>query len=255
MLIRQLLFIVFFTFISVCSFSQIKDSSKAVYHFSGTGSITNNGISLIPSFSLGKPALLMLMSLGGKRLSIDPDIRFSLQGKPWTFVFNARYKLLNKGRVSMITGVNLGLNFRETLVHISSVPTKNMIARRYLGLELNSSYLIAKNISVGNYYLYSRGIDNGTIKNTHFFTVNGNFSHIRILREMYMRLNSQFYYLNQNGKDGLFFSPAFTLYNGNFPLAVSSILNKTIVTNIPGNKAFIWNLGLMYTFNKHFVQK
>ena len=43
------------------SFSQTIDSAKTIYHFSGTASVTNEGISLIPTFSLGKPAAIFVM--------------------------------------------------------------------------------------------------------------------------------------------------------------------------------------------------
>jgi hypothetical protein len=36
-----------------------------VYHFTGNVSVTNNGFSLIPTFSLGKPALISTFSMGG----------------------------------------------------------------------------------------------------------------------------------------------------------------------------------------------
>lgn len=45
---------------------------KPVYHFNGNVSITNNGFSLIPSFSLGKPATVAIISVGGERFSLDP---------------------------------------------------------------------------------------------------------------------------------------------------------------------------------------
>jgi len=34
----------------------------------------------------------------GKRLSFDPMFRFSLEGKPWTFIFWFRYQVLNNDR-------------------------------------------------------------------------------------------------------------------------------------------------------------
>jgi hypothetical protein len=237
MAIRQFILTALLFVTSYWSFSQGKDSSKMVYHFSGTGSITNNGISLIPSFSLGKPALLILMSLGGKRFSIDPDIRFSLNGKPWVFVFNGRYKMIDKGKFLMVTGANLGLNFKATTLLVNNAPTETIILRRYLGLEMNCNYAIAKNCIIGTYYLYSRGIDNGAVKSTHFITLNGNLSHIPTIKKIYLRINAQLYYLNQEGKDGQFYTATFTLSKSNFPLSVSSIINKTIRTNYPRQQA------------------
>ncbi len=136
---------------SMAGFSQAKDSSIVIHHITGSAMVTNNGISLIPSFSLGKPAALLLMSMGGKRFSFDPDIRFSLEGKPWTMLFWARYKLVTEGKFKMNTGAHLGLNFRNSDIILNGVPTENSIVRRYLAAELSPNYFVSKNISVSSY--------------------------------------------------------------------------------------------------------
>ena len=69
--------------------------------FRGTASITNNGISLVPSFSLGDPALIFDLKFTKKRLSFEPDMRFALEGKPWTFIFWFRYKAVQKERFTL----------------------------------------------------------------------------------------------------------------------------------------------------------
>lgn len=236
-------------------FAQKSDSAQTNYHFSGTVSATNNGISLVPSFSLGKPAVILLASLGGERFSFDPDIRFGLNGKPWTMLFWGRYKLANEGRFKMNTGAHLGLNFRSTPISINNVPSENIVVRRYLAGELSPNYFIAKNWSVGSYYLYSRGLDDGTVKNTHFVTFNTNFSHIRIGGKFYGRVNPQVFYLNQDGREGKYFTSVFTLSNEKVPLSISYLINKTIHTNIPGNKDFIWSLSLIYAFRQNYVPR
>lgn len=236
-------------------FSQTQDSSKTFHHFSGAASVTNNGISLVPSFSLGRPATLLLMSLGGERFSIDPDIRFALDGKPWTFLFWARYKLFNEGRFRMNTGAHLGMNFRTSLLPVNAAPTETIVLRRYLAGELAPNYFLAKNISIGAYYLYSRGIDKGAVKNTHFITLNSNFSHIPITQQFYLRVNPQLFYLYQDGNTGHYFTSVFTVAKNNFPLSISSIINKSIRTNIPGSKDFIWNMSLIYSFNRNYIPR
>src|SRR5688500_15083750 len=153
----SIFFIVMLLIASLNSFSQ--DSSKTIHHFSGTASVTNNGISLIPSFSLGKPAVLFIMSFGGSRFSIDPDMRFGLDGKPWTFLFWARYKLIPRGRFLMNTGVHLGLNHRTASLTINGYISENTVSRRYLAGELAPNYFVAKSITIGGYYLFSHGID------------------------------------------------------------------------------------------------
>ena len=236
------------------TFSQKVDSTKSIHHFSGSASITNNGISLVPSFSLAKPAVVFLLSFGGNRFSIDPDIRFGLDGKPWTFLFWARYKLITQGRLRLNTGVHLGLNFRTSLLPVNSVPTESIVVRRYLAGELAPNYFITKNISIGTYYLYARGVDNGTIRNGHFLTINANFSHLPISQSFYLRLNPQVFYLYQDGKEGYYGTALLALANNNFPLSVSYLINKKFRSDIAG-KDFISSLSLIYSFRRNYVPK
>ena len=65
----------FLVLFSIIGFTQnaINDSSKLKSYFHGNFSVTNNGISFIPSFSLGKPAAIFEISTGKKRLSFDPQ--------------------------------------------------------------------------------------------------------------------------------------------------------------------------------------
>lgn len=60
--------------------AQDGDTPERVYHFNGTVSVTNNGFSFIPLFSLGKPAAVVNLSVGGNRFSFDPQFRFDLDG-------------------------------------------------------------------------------------------------------------------------------------------------------------------------------
>lgn len=254
MKIYNYLFVVLFTSYGLHSFSQQADSTKSIKHFSGTASITNNGIALVPNFSLEKPAAIFIMSLGGERFSVDPDIRFGLNGKPWTMLFWARYKILTKSKLRLHTGVHLGLNYRNTPITINNIPSENSIARRYLAAELAPNYYFTKNISTGVYYLYSRGLDNGTTKNNHFVTLNANFSHLALNKDFYLRFNPQVFYLYQDGREGFFVTGLVAFAKNNFPLSVSYLVNKRLSGNIL-SKDFINSFSLIYSFNRKFSSK
>lgn len=236
------------------SFSQKTDSVKSISYFSGSVGVTNNGISIVPSFSLEKPAVQFNLTMGKNRFSFEPDIRFSLTGKPWTMLFWGRYKVVTSNKFNMNVGTHLGLNFRRTVLPINGDSTEVNIARRYLAGELYPRYLVAKNTSVGIYYLYSHGLDAGTIGNTHFITFNTNFSNIKITDQFFMKVNPQFYYLKLDAQDGFYFTSSFTVANKNFPLSVSAIINKEINSNITGSKSFLWNVSLTYSFSKKYVK-
>jgi len=54
--------------------AQEGDSTKTINHFGGAVTVTNNGISLLPTFSLGKPAVMFDMSAGNRKLSFEPQL-------------------------------------------------------------------------------------------------------------------------------------------------------------------------------------
>jgi hypothetical protein len=251
---NTVLLVFIFLLITHFSFSQKKDSAKSISDFSGAVSVTNNGISIVPSFSLGKPAVIFNISLGKNRFSFEPDIRFSLAGKPWSMLFWGRYKLVTNHKFQMNVGTHLGLNFQTSVLPINGDSSEVTVTRRYLAGELFPRYSLTKNISVGIYYLYSHGLDAGTIGNTHFITFNTNFSNIKLSDQFFIRFNPQFYYLKLDTQDGFYFTSTFTVAKKNFPLSVSSTINKKINSNITGSKNLLWNVSLVYAFNKKYVK-
>lgn len=234
-------------------FGQKQDSTIKVTNFSGTISLTNNGLSLIPTFSLGKPAALVILSVSGKRFSFDPDMRFALEGKPWSFLFWTRYKMVNTRKFQVNIGAHPAINFKTFPAMAGGKET--IVARRFLAGELSPNYYFTKNISIGAYYLYSHGFDSGTPTNTHFITLNSNFSHLTLPGRLFLRINPQVYYLKQDDHDGLYLTSFFMLARKNFPVNLSSTINKTIKSNIPGSKDFVWNLGIAYSFHGKYFKK
>jgi hypothetical protein len=234
------------------SFSQKVDSAKSISHFSGSITATNNGISLIPTFSLNDPAILFNLSIGKGRLSFEPDIRFALEGKPWSFLFWWRYRV-RSNKFLLTLGAHPAMNFRTQISSIDG--SEIIVTRRFLAGELAPNYLVSKNTSVGLYYLYSRCFDKGAAKNTHFITVNSNFRNIKLGNRFFAQVIPQFYYLRQDGVDGIYFTSTFALAKKNFPFSVQSIINKEIESEIAGSRNFVWNVSLIYSFSKYYVAK
>lgn len=231
---------------------QATDNAKAISHFSGAISVTNNGISLVPTFSLGKPAAIFNLAIGNRKLTFEPDLRFALEGKPWSFLFWWRYKLVTTDKFSLRVGAHPAYNFRTQTVSMNGVPTEAIVTRRFLAGEVAPNYLLSKNISVGTYYLYSRAFDTGVPSNTHFLTLNSNISNIKLTNQFYMQVTPQLYYLKQDAQDGFYATSVFTVFKKNLPLSLSAIVNKTIQTEITASKDFVWSVNLIYTFHKNY---
>lgn len=249
--IERFLFAFMFTILAFSALAQQADTAKKhTVNFSGNLSITNNGFSLIPAFTLGKPAVLATIYAGGKRFSFEPEFRYSLEGKPWSFIFIWRYKLIKKERFQFTLGTHLpALNFKSDSVTLNGTEQESIRARRFFPvIEFIPAYFISKDISISIYYQYGRALEKELARNTHFVSLRSSFSNIAISKKIFMRFNPQVYYLKMDAKDGFYFTSGLTLGMRKFPVSVSSLVNNAIQTDISGKK-FDWNVSLVYSFN------
>lgn len=237
------------------SFSQKNDSIKVVSHFGGAVTVTNNGISFIPNFTLGKPAAIFDLSMGKGKLSFEPQFRFALEGKPWSFVFWWRYKLLQLEKLKINIGAHPAIAFKNMTFSSDTVSKDAIVAQRYLAIELAPNYFFTKDISLGVYCFYAYGVEKDVVKNTEMLSLRTNFSNIRLSKELFIKFNPQVYYLRMDENDGYYFSASLTLAKRNFPVSISALINKTIQTKISASKNFIWNASLIYSFNNSYVKK
>ncbi len=223
-----------------------------VKHIGGVITATNNGISLLPSFSLGKPALMFDLTMGNKKMSFDPMLRFSMEGKPWAFIFWWRYKVVKTPRFTLNVGAHPAFIFRNGPMLVNGATRDMITAQRYLAAEVVPNYWINKNTSIGIYYLRSGGVDAGTVKATNFITINANFNRIPVGEKMFFRFNPQVFYLKMDSKDGYYVTSTLTLAKEQSPWSLQSIVNQAIRTNIAAKSNFLWNVSVIYSFRSEF---
>jgi hypothetical protein len=240
------LFLVLFTTLLYQGYSQENDR-KFLDDFRGTASVTHNGISLVPSFSLGDPALLFDLKFTKGKLSFEPDMRFALEGKPWSFLFWFRYKAVEKERFSLRIGAHPALNFRTVTVIRDGQPEEILESRRYLAAEIAPNYKLGKNTGIGIYYLHGRGFDEG-VKQTNFLVLNSYFNNLNLTKDFYFNISPQTYYLRMDDKEGFYAVGFVTLAKRDFPVSISAIFNKAIDTEIVPEDDFIWNVSVNYNF-------
>ncbi|GLU45373.1 hypothetical protein [Allomuricauda sp. NBRC 101325] len=232
--------------VSSQAFSQ-EEKKPFLDDFTGTATVTNNGISLIPSFSLGDPALIFDLKFKKGRLSFEPDMRFALEGKPWTFIFWWRYKLLQKEKFSLKIGAHPALNFRTITIQRNGQSEEILESRRYLAAEVVPTYKISKNIDVGLYYLHGRGFDDG-VKQTNFFVLTATFNNLYFTDKYYLNITPQTYFLATDDLQGYYAAAFLSLKRKDFPLYFASTLNKALDTEISPEDDFTWNISLVYSF-------
>lgn len=243
----------FCCFVQVVSAQQV-DSMHRQLNIRGAVSVTNNGFSFIPSFSLGRPASIINLSVSGKRrLSFEPEFRYALDGKPWSFIFIWRYKLIRSERFQLTAGTHLpALNFKTVSVEKNGVVQDVIQTSRFFPvLEVMPYVPLNKNTGLGLFYLYGHGVEKDITQHTHFLAFRAVFNHIPLVSRWYLRWVPQTYYLKSDSKDGFYAASNLTLARSGFPLAISSMLNKSISTTVPG-KAFDWNVSLVYQFHHEY---
>ena len=239
--------ILFFTNV----FSQKADSTLYPTHFGLNTTITNNGISFIPTFTLGKPAVIFDLNMG-KRFTFEPQFRFSLEGKPWSFVLWMRYKLIKSNRFFLNVGGHPSFVFKVVPLTENGVTREYITTQRYLAAEVSPNYMVAKNISVGVYYLLSYGFPESVNGVTNFLTVNSNFYHIGVTKDVYLKFNPQLYYLKIDAHDGTYYNAAITLAHQHSPFSFQYLFNGPFHSDIVGGKEFVSNVSLIYSFSKKF---
>lgn len=213
---------------------------------SGAVSVTNKGISTIPSFTLGKPAAIFELAIRKGDLGFEPQLRFGLDGQPWTFLFWVRYRPLTDGKFQLTVGGHPAYAFRTIAVSTAGVSRDLIQVRRYLAVDLTPNYLLTDHVSVGAYYLYSHGIDEDAAAHTHFISARVTVSNVTLAGRYSLQVAPQLYYLSTDGQDGTYLSSTVTLARQASPWSVSSTINKPLRSNVTGGQAFLWNVSANY---------
>lgn len=142
----------------------------------GTVAVTNNGFSFIPSFSLGEPAVLTTFAIhGGKRFRFEPEFRYSLAGKPWSFIFIWRYQLVRRERFLLTVGTHLpALSFRTRNIGGGRADVIESL-RFFPVAEVSPVLTLGKHTKVGLFYLYGHGLEADMKKRTRFVSFRAGF--------------------------------------------------------------------------------
>ncbi|OFX62144.1 MAG: hypothetical protein A2066_02810 [Bacteroidetes bacterium GWB2_41_8] len=236
--------------IAVPAFAQNNDTTT-VRFFTGATTLTTKGLSTFPNLTLGKPAAIFDFSIGGEKLRFEPTLRFGLDGKPWTFIFWLRYELLKTEKFQFKMGAHPAYSFKTITVAENGNTNEMLRTQQFLAGDIAPLFYFTKNISAGPYYLYSRGVTEDAVRNSNFISFRTNFSNIKLTDNYFMRLMAQAYYLKMDTNDGFYVNSTLSLNKRNFPFSVSSTVNKTIESTIPGDN-FLWNINLTYAFGDKY---
>ncbi len=256
-LVRCLLWTVILCLPLIC-FSQNADSTKQELNVKGNISVANNGISLIPTFTLGKPALASNINFSGKkRFSFEAELLYSIEDfRPWSIAFFWRYKIVRKEKFQLMAGTHLPVvNIVKATVIKDSVEQSIIQGRRFFPIfELVPNYQIAKNFRLELYLYFANGIDRDVDFRGYFFSLRPSFDKIPLTGKAFLRFYPQFYYLRIAEDNGIYAAATLALARQDFPLSLSSTLYLTLTSTLPA-KDFDWNIALNYSFGKGYLEK
>ncbi len=247
---RLLVLFVLLFFCSVFSFAQSEDSTKAPMIFSGNVGFTNNGFSIIPTFSLDHPAFVANLSFRKKKLSFEPDIRLVPNAEKGGLIWWVRYRLVDNKKF----GFRIGAHPAFTLIRRTDTEngtTKEITEMlRFLAFEAVPSYQFNKKIGVSAMYLQGNGLQKHGPQLTRVLFLNSSINNIGLGKNLYFNLFPSIYFLYTDGSRGDYLTITVALAHKKLPFSLQSTINQTFTSNIPGNKDFMWNVTLNYNFKK-----
>jgi len=242
-------------YISVSIAQSTNDSTAKPLQINGSAAITNNGISIIPTFSLNAPAMIFNFYIKKNRFSFDPDIRATFDGRKGSMIFWFRYKLIKDKKFTLGAGIHPAYNLALKTITENGKTWNITQATRFIAYEVNTNYKFSNHFSVGPYLLRGMGLQSDGPKSTIFLALNTNFTNLPLGNQFRFSWTPQFYYLYLDKSDGVYLANNFKFSHDKSPFALQSIMNKEINTNIKGSKNFAWNLILTYSFGNSYYKK
>ncbi|NDA61908.1 MAG: hypothetical protein EBX50_07690 [Chitinophagia bacterium] len=218
--------------------------------FSGSLGITNNGFSIIPSFSFNDPASVILLSWKKKQWSVDPEFRVTPTGKKGSILLWFRYHAIDSKRFTFRVGAHPAVNWFPATISENGTPEELLRLRRFFAWELAPTFHFSKNWSTTLYYLQGNGLQGNGPQTTHFVNLNSTISNIPLTKTLRFTIMPAIYYLYVDRNDGIFFTASASIGSTNSSFILQSTINQKIQSIIPDTKNFMWNVGVAYTFKR-----
>jgi len=231
---------------------QSTDSVRNFTYFSGSFGITNNGFSIIPTFSLNSPATITQLSWKKGNFSIDPDVRLTLDARKGGVLLWFRYQAVQTRRFQFRAGFHPAMNLQIRQIEEGGVASEITQMRRFLAWELAPNLKLNSHFSLNLYYLQGNGLQNDGPRTSHFVNFSTPISNISLGRHFRFSFIPAIYYLNLDGFKGTYFTATTIIRHASWPFSLQSSLNKTISSDIPGNRDFMWNVSLHYHFTTKY---
>lgn len=231
--------------LNINTYAQKQDTIKKLKPIIASASfnINNRGLSLFPNLTLGKPATVVNVSIGKKNIYFEPELRWALTAKPWSYIFWLRYKYKQGDKFGINFGVHPAYIIRESLVTINGKDETRYIAQRYFASELAPTYYFSNKFALGLHYLSSWGLDDYAVQRSNFYSLQPKFFNIKIYKDYNFNFFPQFFHLQQDSNKGTYVSEYIAIQKDKIPFSITSVFTYKIKSTIPGDDV-VWNIGL-----------
>jgi hypothetical protein len=198
----------------------------------------------IPSFSLGKPALIAAFTLQKKRFSFEPQIAYGLNFRPWIIDNWVHYRLIYNPKFELRTGVDFAMFFSQYNAGDYNI----LQGQQYITFEIAGIYKFSPKSSFTFMYWSDNGQDPGSIKGN-FYNMIYEKADIEVGETILFSGSLQLFYVGYAGdNDGLFISPRISTSVRNVPLSLFFQATQALTSNIEPYPGFRSNIGLAYMF-------
>lgn len=212
----------------------------------GNLNITDNGLSLFPNLSLGKPATIINLAVGNSKLAFEPELRWGLNGKPWSYIFWFRYRF-NTPKFQLRVGAHPAYILNEQQVQISNGPETRFIATRYFAAEVSPMLKISPKVQVAVHLLRGVASDDYGVPFSNFISLQPRFMQLGLGKNFYFDFFPQVFFLQLDNVSGTYFSETLTFNKRDFPIYLSHTMTYAIKSNISGDP-FVSSFGLNIRF-------
>ena len=231
---------------------RLADSTQAITTFSGSVGITNNGFSIVPTFSLNSPAAILNFYWRKGRFSFDPDIRLVPDASKGGFIFWFRYRLVEQKKFTLRVGAHPAFSLVRRTISDSGTQREITEMLRFAAGEVVPSYQITPNWGVSAVYLNGNGLQNHGPQRTHVLFLNTSIANLNLGGDIRLQLLPTVFFLFLDGHRGSYFTGTAILSKKSSPFTLQSTINQTFTADIPGNQPFMWNVMVAYNFSKRF---
>lgn len=252
---RAILLIYSTFFLTVSYANAFQDTTAKPLNISGSIGLTNNGISIIPTFSLNAPATITNFYITKNRFSFEPDVRLTLDARKGGMLFWFRYKFIKDKKFNLSAGIHPAYNFQLRTITENNKTWDITQARRFIAYEIAPSFVVSKHLSFAPYLLRGMGLQKDGPVSTYFLALNTNISNLAVGKDLRFSWTPQFFYLYLDGQEGFYMANILRLSHTKSPFSLQSVINKEIKSDLVGGRSFAWNIILSYSFRHQYFRK